>query len=205
VDMDTRAQLCSVLLTLGARQQRPEAIREGVQLGFEVLEQRPDDRATWDRLVWAASYHWANRDVKRSHALLRELNRIDPTDFDTGLNLAAMARRLDRPEEAAAVLKRLLEVSPDDPDVLNDLAIVRDGEGDRVEAVRLWRRVLEVDEDNLNALENLLTAAWERGDVERARGLVERGLAASLRPDGPRQRWEWFRDRLGWCPKGFGR
>ncbi len=204
-DLAIKKQLTSVLLRVGVDTQTPAVLLEAESLGLGVLAQQPDDRATWNGLNWLAGWYWANRDVKSAYGLLGRLVAIDETDFDTGLNFGAMARRLGHLDAAKAVYTRLLELAPNDSDVLNDLAILRDGQGDRTAAVQLWRRVLEVDQNNLNALENLLTAAWERGDLARANELVPRGLTAARRPGGPLQRWEWFRDRLEWCSKGFGR
>jgi len=202
-DVDARYEYLVCLLQLGARKQDPGLLRDAEAQGRRILEAQPGHRDTWTRMSWLAGYHWANGDTAGAYEVLHFLHGIDPEAIDTGLNFAAMARRLGHYEEARATYAKLLEISPDDPDVLNDQAILIDGLGDRARAVEIWKRVLAEEPRNLDALENLFTAAWERGDETACRLYLARGLEAARTPGGPLERWLWFQDRLRWAPQGF--
>lgn len=199
----TRDRLAAALFRLGLSKGDVKTVAEAEAVDRVLLDADPSHQRSWERLNWLAGWYWNNAKMDRAYALLKHLNSVDPDDVTTGLNYAAIARRLGHYDDARAVYEHLLEVSPDDPSVTNDLAILLDGEGRRDEAVRLWKKVLAEDPVNLNALENLFTAAWERGDTEAVAGYIKRGLAASSN-GGPHDRWLWFQDRFRWCPRGFG-
>jgi tetratricopeptide (TPR) repeat protein len=205
-DAVAKAMLVSVLVRLGAAEQRPAALEEAERLGREVLERDPAAADVFENMMWLALYAWQNRDVSHACALSEFLHGVDPSNVRAGTNFANMARRLGRHADAQAVYEALLLEDPSDVEVLNDHGILRDGVGDEAGAIRLWERVLEEDPREGNALENLFTKAWERGDAAAAEAVLARGLEAARASGDARllDRWRWFRDRRIWAPSGFG-
>jgi len=201
-----RGRLAFCLVRQGMRAQDMKMMREGVRVGLETLEQAPMQEEAWAELQIVAWYAWRNNDVPFAYEVLKAMHEHAPDDYDVGLNYAAMARRLDHPDESRAVYDRLLEENPGDPSVTNDYGILEDGLGNRGKAIELWSRALEEDPRNLDSLENLFTAAWETGDTARAKELGARGLeVATSRGDQPLiDRWHWFLDRLRWAPTAWG-
>lgn len=210
-DLAARNELVRVLLNLLSASQDTAAQKEAEVIATEIVRRAAGDPGSREalatareNLLWMAQRRWQAAELSASLDLLRVLHETDPEDVPAGLNLAAVARRLDLREEARRTYDRLLEAWPDDPDVLNDLGIFVDGLGRREEAVSLWKKVLEQQPENLDALENLFTSAWEGGDRAAAADYAARGLRAAERRRRTVDRWHWFQDRLLWAPVAWG-
>jgi len=145
--------------------------------------------------------------IDEAEKLARAALKADPRDaisWETVRWLAGWAWANRDVPRSLSLLEVLHGIDPEARDVaLNYCAMAR-RLGRYKEAEAAFRKLAPND---LNALENLYTKAWERGDAERARGYLSRGLELAEAGSNPglARRWRWFRNRSRWAPTGHRR
>jgi len=144
----------------------------------------PDDAPLLERLLTA--YLWKG-DYERQLAVLRKLLALSPTDPAVVLELATVARSLNRQDEAVTVLEAYVRRRPGDPEGRRWLAQIYDslGQGDR--AIEHWKVLARVAPDDVEARDRLLPAPGGAPRVEEI-ALLERQRAADPRDEAARRR-----------------
>ena len=125
----------------------------------------------------------AEGDYREAIAQLRLAVEREPADAYLRLELAGLAYRLGRADEAVEQAREARRLSPDDPDVLAGVADVLLGlAGEReelvVEAQQALERRLELVPDEPQTLHSLGRLHHSRGDFARAEEMYRRLLAA---------------------------
>ncbi|HET6631298.1 MAG TPA: tetratricopeptide repeat protein [Rhodanobacteraceae bacterium] len=143
---------------------------------------------------------------EQAHGLVRQLQAASTDDDDhyrSAVQLeAAMYRRNGKPAKVIATFDRGLEHLPGDTDLLYGRALGEADNGRAEEAIADLRKVLQLDPDNMPATNALgYTLADRNKNLDEARTLLERALAAQ--PDEPAviDSWGWLQFRLGHLEK----
>jgi len=145
---------------------------------------RPEDYPFLDRLL--TLYMWA-ADYEREDAVLRKMVAISPTDGNAVLELAGVARSLNRQDEAIGVLEAYVKRRPGDLEGRRWLAQVFDSLGESDRAVEQWKVVARLAPADIEARDRLLPAPGGAPREEEI-ALLERQRAGDPRDEAGRLR-----------------
>jgi arylsulfatase A-like enzyme/Tfp pilus assembly protein PilF len=172
LDPESRERLRSLGYASGAGR-RVSALDPGLDDPKDLIEFHKRHLAVSD-LIAAEEYAEARR--------LAEQLVEERTDFTGGhLQLALIARKQGRHEQAIERYARALELRPDRVDIHNDLGAALAGVGRSDEALVHYRRALEARPDYLEARHNLANALLRAGRAEQA--IVHYREALRQQPD----------------------
>ena len=155
-------------------------------LAAAAWAQAPDEdrRPTASEALAIGKALAAEGEYREALAQLRLAVEREPSDAYLRLELAGLAYRLGRNDEALTQAREARRLSPDDPDVLGGVADVLLGlAGDRDELVgeaqQVLERRLELVPDDPQTLHSLGRLHHSRGDFGRAEEMYRRLLAAA--------------------------
>lgn len=165
-----------------------------------TVDPGPEDAPLLERLLTA--YLWTG-DYDRQVAVLRKLLALSPTDAGVVQELVAVARSLNRQDEALRALEAYVRRRPGDPEGRRWLAQTYDslGQGDR--ALEHWRVLAQVAPGDVEARDRLLPAPGGAPRVEEI-ALLERQRAADPRDEAPRRRLVDLYHAAGDGPRAVG-
>lgn len=122
-------------------------------------------------------------DYRSALELLRAAVAAEPEEPYLRLELATLAYRLGRGDEAVGHARKALDLAPTDPDVLQGVAelflgLADDDEGLLAEARRVLERLLELQPGDTGALHALGRLYQSEGDLAKAEEVFRRLVAA---------------------------
>jgi len=117
---------------------------------------------------------------------------IEPTDFETNLNLGACYFQLGKYDLAEQYCKEAIQAAPDRPEAYSNLGIVYDAQNRLYEAIHAYKESLELDTKQANLLLNLGSTYLRQNRTKQAVRAFE--LAAKVDPSSP-DPWE----QIGAC------
>ena len=169
------------LIRLYARAGR---VDEAVSNANDILQQDPENVEV--RRLLGEIYHNLSVERRRGEpkeSLLRQaieqyekIQRIDPTDKDSLLQLANLYRQTKEREKTEAALKRLLDLEPDSAAATANLAFLYLDMGNTQQAIELLERLEGQGEASPNHLKALGTAYERAGEHGKASKVFEQLL-----------------------------
>ncbi len=117
---------------------------------------------------------------------------LEPSDFDTNLNLGACYFQLGKYELAEKYCRAAIRLRGDSPEAYNNLGIICDARNRLYEAIQAYKQSLELDTDQPQLLVNLGSTYLRQGRVRPA--LVSFRQAADRSPE-----WAAPWEQMGIC------
>ena len=178
VDEGDRAWLAK--LRIGAMLGKLGRVDEGkkwfADLNAVTVEQRVQRRQAEAQLARDAG------DIAAAHAVLTQALSEHPDSPEIIYDLALVAEKLDRIDEAEARLKKLVELKPEDPQALNALGYTLVDRTDRTsEGFALIEKAHKLSPSDPFILDSMGWAFFRMGRLDEAETYLKRALAE--RPD----------------------
>lgn len=153
-------------------------LARALQRANALVAARPDMQIAQEMLAFFLAQN--ERPDEAIHVLERRVQSGRANDA-VRIRLGLLLSETGRSREAIDLLRPFADRT--DPDLLNAYGIALADNGDVPGAVRQFERILATDTENARAYQNLGIVALRAGQMERARGYLQKSL--SLSPDLP--------------------
>src|SRR3990172_8447498 len=168
----------AILLTLGQASATETIPLSEESLNFEVKEPPPERNRDIEEqvtnLFYFARNHEKSGNLPGAVESYRKVLEIDPGNYRTMNNIAALLIRMNLWEESLGYLQNSIQLNDHYVPALINLGIVHARNGNSSEAERALLKAVSLEEQNRSALFNIAVLYENEGSYDRARGYYQK-------------------------------